>query len=215
MPANFEVVQLNTMYFSANGQYYVPYLAADGKELYVMVDRPPAPTGATARSARPPPAPAASVPVRTVTERMTVPTGTLLVVRLATEVSSATAHVGDRVQGFLDQDLAADGRLIAARGAKVYGVVSAVDAGSKMKGQPAVSVTLTDMQVGDAIVSLKTQPVNATGGTASGGKKLVAGAGLGAAIGAIAGGGQGAAIGAAVGAGAGGAAAASSPSSRR
>jgi hypothetical protein len=24
LPANFEVVQLNTMYFTANGQYYVP-----------------------------------------------------------------------------------------------------------------------------------------------------------------------------------------------
>ena len=43
LPADFEVVQLNTMYFSAKGQYYVPYLSADGKELYVMVDRPPTP----------------------------------------------------------------------------------------------------------------------------------------------------------------------------
>jgi hypothetical protein len=31
LPADFEVVQLNTMYFSAKGQYYVPYLSADGK----------------------------------------------------------------------------------------------------------------------------------------------------------------------------------------
>jgi hypothetical protein len=208
LPADFEVVQLNTMYFSANGQYYVPYMAADGKELYVMVDRPPAPP-APAKTASPA-APAAAAPVRTVAERMTVPTGTLLIVRLATDVSSATAHVGDRVQGFLDQDLAAEGRMVAAKGAKVYGVVSAVDAGSKMKGQPTLSVTLTDMQVGDSVVSVKTQPVNAAGGTASGAKKLVAGAGVGAAIGAIAGGGEGAAIGAAVGAGVGGAAAAGS-----
>ena len=55
LPANFEVVQLNTMYFTANGQYYVPYLAADGKELYVMVDRPPTPpAGATAPASAPP-----------------------------------------------------------------------------------------------------------------------------------------------------------------
>ena len=43
LPADFEVVQLNTMYFAAAGRYYVPFLATDGKELYVMVDAPPQP----------------------------------------------------------------------------------------------------------------------------------------------------------------------------
>jgi hypothetical protein len=125
-------------------------------------------------------------------------------------VSSATAHAGDRIQGFLDQDLAANGRLVAPRGARVYGVVSEVVAGSKMKGQPTVSVTLTDMQVGDKVMPIKTAPVKAAGGTASGTRKVVGGAAIGAAIGAIAGGGEGAAIGAAVGAGTGGVATAAS-----
>ena len=31
LPADFEVVQLNTMYFTAGGQYYVPYLAATAR----------------------------------------------------------------------------------------------------------------------------------------------------------------------------------------
>ena len=52
LPADFEVVQLNTMYFSAKGQYYVPYLSADGKELYVMVDRPPTPPPAATQDRR-------------------------------------------------------------------------------------------------------------------------------------------------------------------
>ena len=138
------------------------------------------------------------------------PSGTLLVVRLSADVSSATAHVEDRVQGFLDQDLAADGRLVAPRGTKVYGIVSAVDDGSKMKGQATISVTLTDMQVGDRVLSVKTKPVSAAGGKGTGTKKVVGGAAVGAAIGAIAGGGEGAAIGAAVGAGAGGVATAAS-----
>jgi len=215
LPAEFEVVQLNTMYFKAGGRHYVPYLSSDGKELYVMVDPPPTPSSAPsatpspARASASSPAPAAA-PVRTVAESFTVPQGTLVVVRLATEVSSATAHVGDRVQGFLDQDLAADGRMVAPKGARVYGVVSAVDDGGKMKGQAKLSVTLTDMQVGDRVLSVKTQPVSATGGTGTGTKKVVGGAVLGAAIGAIAGGGEGAAIGAAVGAGAGGVATAAS-----
>jgi hypothetical protein len=209
LPADFEVVQLNTMYFSAKGQYYVPYLSADGKELYVMVDRPPTPPAASttgsATSAAPP-----AAPVQVVAESFVVPEGTLIVVRLAAEVSSATSHVEDRVQGFLDQDLAADGRLVAPRGARVYGIVSAVNSGSKMKGQTSVAVTLTDMKVGDRIMSIKTKPVTAAGGTGTGTKKVVGGALLGATIGAIAGGGDGAAIGAAVGAGAGGVATAAS-----
>ena len=217
LPADFEVVQLNTMYFTANGQYYVPYLSADGKELYLMVDRPPAPPAAgTAPAAAPatkapaPPAAAPAPSVQAVEELFTVPSGTLLVVRLSADVSSATAHVEDRVQGFLDQDLAADGRVVAPRGAKVYGIVSAVDDGSKMKGQATISVTLTDMHVGNRVLSIKTKPVSAAGGKGTGTKKIVGGAAVGAAIGAIAGGGEGAAIGAAVGAGAGGVATAAS-----
>ena len=194
-----------------------------------MVDAPPSPpSGAPAASAAPvqPPAPAAAkapvsapgappaapaaAPVRAVVERLEAPAGTVLVVRLATEVSSATAQVGNRFHGFLDQDVAANGRMMAPRGTKVFGVVSAVDSGSKMKGQPTLSVTLTDMEVGGRVLPLKTQPLNASGGTASGAKKLVGGAAMGATIGAIAGGGEGAAIGAAVGTGVGGAAAAGS-----
>ena len=217
LPADFEVVQLNTMYFTAKGQYYVPYLSADGKELYVMVDRPPTPPAAGTATAAAPAAKAGAAPaagispaVQVVEESFVVREGTLLLVRLSADVSSATAHVEDRVQGFLDQDLAADGRLVASRGTKVYGIVSAVDDGGKMKGQATVSVTLTDMQVGARVLSIKTKPVTAIGGKGTGTRKVVGGAALGAAIGAIAGGGEGAAIGAAVGAGAGGVATAAS-----
>ena len=55
LPANFEVVQLNTMYFKAGGRYYVPYLAPDGKEMYVMVDTPPSPPSGTPAASAPKP----------------------------------------------------------------------------------------------------------------------------------------------------------------
>jgi Family of unknown function (DUF6515) len=214
LPADFEVVQLNTMYFAAKGQYYVPYLSADGKELYVMVDRPPQPPAQGATQAAQP-ASATSGPsaeeapaVRAVADSFVVDAGTLLSVRLAADLSSETAKAGDRFQGFLNQDLSAGGRLVAVAGAKVYGIVSAAESASKMKGTASLTVTLTDMQVGGQVLSIKTQPVSVKGGTGTGTKKLVGGALIGTAIGAIAGGGQGAAIGAAVGAGAGGVAAA-------
>ncbi|MBP1634643.1 MAG: polymer-forming cytoskeletal protein, partial [Acidobacteria bacterium] len=146
--------------------------------------------------------------VRAVAESFTVAAGTLLVVRLAADLSSETAKAGDRFQGFLDQELASDGRLVAPVGAKVYGIVSAADSAGKMKGTASLSVALTDMQVGGQVLSIKTQPLSVKGGTGKGAKKLIGGAAVGTAIGAIAGGGQGAAIGAAVGAGVGGAAAA-------
>jgi hypothetical protein len=229
LPADFEVVQLNTMYFLAKGQYYVPYLSADGKEMYVMVDRPPQPPAQAAPAAAPQAAPrAAAQPaasgeagqktsgpsaeeapaVRAVAETMTVETGTVLVVRLATELSSETAHAGDRFQGYLDQDLASGGRLVAPAGGKVYGVVSAAESAGKMKGTASLTVTLTDVQVGGQVLAIKTQPLSVKGGTGTGAKKMVGGALLGTAIGAIAGGGEGAAWGAAIGAGAGGVAAA-------
>ena len=50
LPANFEVMQLNTLYFAAGGTFYVRYLAPDGKELYVGVDPPPQPAAAGAAS---------------------------------------------------------------------------------------------------------------------------------------------------------------------
>jgi hypothetical protein len=209
LPADFEVLQLNTMYFMAKGQYYVPYLSAEGKELYVMVDQPPQPPAA-APAAKPASGPSAeeAPAVRTVAESFSVAAGTVLVVRLAADVSSDTAKAGNRFQGFLDQDLSSGGRLVAPAGAKVYGVVSAAESASKMKGTASLSVTLTDIQVGGSIVSIKTQPLSVKGGSGSGTKKLAGGAAVGTAIGAIAGGGEGAAIGAAVGAGVGGAAAA-------
>ena len=61
LPANFEVVQLNTMYFKAGGHYYVPYLSPDGAETYVMVDAPPSPpSGVPAASAPKPPTPSST-----------------------------------------------------------------------------------------------------------------------------------------------------------
>lgn len=207
VPADFKVVQLNTMYFSAGGQYYAPYLAADGKELYVMVDAPPLPPGgapAPTAAGVAVASPAAPPAIQQVAQTLSVPAGTLLIVRLKSDVSSRTANVGDRVQGFLDQDLSANGRLVATRGSRVYGVVAAVDKGDKMKGKPSISVQLTDVQVGYQVVAVQTQPLQAQGEAGKGRRRLFGGAALGAGIGALAGGGEGAAIGAAAGLGAGG-----------
>jgi hypothetical protein len=183
LPADFEVVNLNTMYFKAEGKYYLPYLSADGSEMYVMVDPPPTPSGQpTAADAAAAPA-AAAPPVRTVSETLQVPAGTLLLVRLASDVSSSTAHAGDRFQGFLDVDLAAEGKLVAPKGSRVYGVVVSAEHGDNMRTDPSLSVTLTDLQVGSTTVPVKTSAVSAKGEAGHGGKKIIKGAHLGKKIG--------------------------------
>ena len=181
LAADFEVVQLNTMYFKAQGQYYVPFMAPDGKELYVMVDAPPlppagaaAPSGAGApqpaatAGAAPTPAPPAATSsptpgqpqataIRTVSDSLVVPAGASLVVRLAVDLSSTTARANDRFQGFLDVDLTSGGRLVAPRGTRVYGVVTAAVRGK------SVSISVTDVQVGDRVLRITTTPVTAQG----------------------------------------------------
>ena len=57
--------------------------------------------------------------------------------RVATEVNSGTAQAGQRFQGNLDADLVADGRVVATRGARVYGRVVAAKAGTGTGGAPA------------------------------------------------------------------------------
>jgi Family of unknown function (DUF6515) len=158
LPADFDVVQLNSMYFASGGHYYVTYLSADGQELYALVDPPPKPPAAAApktQAAAPAATPAPAI--QTVAQTLTVSTGTLVLVRLQASISSDVAKQGDRFMAFLDQDLASNGHLIAARGGRVYGIVTAVDRGK------SVSAALTDVQVGDHVVSITTQPLQRSG----------------------------------------------------
>jgi hypothetical protein len=133
-------------------------------------------------------------------------------VRVATEVSSATAQAGQRFQGNLDTDLVADdGRVVATRGTRAYGRVVAAKAGTGTGGAPQLSLELTDVEVGGRVVSISTAPVSFTAEAKKAGKKVLGGAALGAGIGGMIDGGEGAAWGAGIGAVAGVAAAKKSP----
>ena len=221
LPPDFEVVQLNTMYFAQDAKYYIPFLNTEGDELYLLVDTPPqppvgpetaTPEGVILPATEPPP----SVTAPSTAEQtawsgaMTVPDGTVIPVRVAATLTSASAQPGDRFKAYLAEDLLVSNRIVAVRGATAYGRVISADAASQMSGKPSIVVELTDLQAGSQVVAIQTQPVSAEGEQAKGARRLLGGAGLGAAIGAIAGGGEGAAIGAAIGAGAGGVAAAAS-----
>ena len=130
-----------------------------------------------------------------------LPDGTPIEVRLASQIDSGEAKDGDTFTATLMQPLTAQGRTLASRGAQVSGrVVSAVSSG-RLK-RPA-ELTLELVQVGSYRVT--TEPVTLDGKSHTGRNTALIGGGAaaGAIIGAIAGGGKGAAIGAAAGAGAG------------
>ena len=154
-----------------------------------------APSGAAA--AAPAPTPAAKAKAVT----LTVQPNTPLTVRVATEVNSGTAQAGQRFQGNLDTDLvAADGRVVATRGTRVYGRVVAAKAGTGTGGAPQLTVELTDVEVGGRVVALATEPVSMTAEAKKAGKKVLGAAALGAGIGGMIDGGEGAAWGAGAGA---------------
>ena len=219
LPDDFEPMQAgSTVYFRSKGRYFVSYLDPSGEESYVVVDAPagavpavPGEPGAApkaAGAAAPAPAPAAKPKAVT----LTVQPNTPLTVRVATEVNSGTAQAGQRFQGNLDTDLvAADGRVVATRGTRVYGRVVAAKAGTGTGGAPQLTVELTDLEVGGRVVALSTEPVSMTGEAKKAGKKVLGAAALGAGIGGMIDGGEGAAWGAGAGAVVGVAAAKNSP----
>ena len=229
LPDDFEPMQAGSvMYFRSKGRFYLPYLDPSGDEFYIVVDQPanavkaapaPAPGGQTAAAAPPksgapapaakagPPAPA--TPLKTVS--LTAPAATPVTVRVSTEINSGKAQAGFRFQGNLDNDLMADGRIVAVRGTRAYGRVSEAKSGTGTGGEPLLVLELTDLEINGRIVPIKTEPVRFTAEGKKAGKKVLGGAALGAGIGGMIDGGSGAAIGAGIGAVAGVAAASSAP----
>jgi hypothetical protein len=137
---------------------------------------------------------------------VTIPAGTLLSVRVDETLRSDKNQNGDSFKATLDQPLVIDGFVIAERGSKVEGRVSAVDPGGRVKGVANMTLELVRLTTSDGQrIRLQTETFarQAERSAKSDAAKIGVAAGIGAAIGAIAGGGKGAAIGAGVGGAAG------------
>ncbi|HTT63370.1 MAG TPA: hypothetical protein VMG35_16055 [Bryobacteraceae bacterium] len=162
----------------------------------------PAPAPATAPAPAAEPAePAAPEPAPSVT----LQAGMTLPVRLGESLSSDHNQAGDGFTATLDAPLAADGFVIAEKGAHVEGrIVEAQKSGHGRKATLALELTKLDTSDGQH-VAIRSEIWRKQGTSMATGDQVgivAAAAGIGAVIGAIAGGGKGAAIGA----GAGGAA---------
>ncbi len=138
-------------------------------------------------------------------EVLSVPTGTLVSVRLQQTVSSSSARPGEEFAAVLDEPLVSEGKTIAPRGATVTGRVVAARQSGRLHNSGYLRLALVSVEVNGKAVPLHTSSVFVMGGAHK--KRNLAliggGTGAGALIGAIAGGGKGALIGSAVGAAAG------------
>jgi hypothetical protein len=144
----------------------------------------------------------------------TVPTDTVIRVRMNDRLSSKTARVGDRFSTTVTEPINANGIEVIPTGSKVWGRVTNVkQAGRRSPGNITVafdSVELTNLKrypINGSLTTLDADNVNADSESTVKGKSnrkrdvvfIGGGAATGAIIGAIAGGGKGAGIGALIG----------------
>jgi len=135
-------------------------------------------------------------------ERVTVPAGTRILVRMVDSVDSSKQKAGYRFTATLEANLQAYDVTVARQGTKLYGVLASASSSGKFKGSSQLTLELTDIVINGTNYPLKTSSyeIKGQGEGSKTAKKVVGGAGLGALIGGIAGGGKGAGIGALVGA---------------
>jgi hypothetical protein len=136
---------------------------------------------------------------------VTIPAGTTISVRTIDAIDSRKNHVGDRFEASLEEPLLVDDKVVAAKGADVYGRLEESQKTGTFTGRSELKLALTGIVVDGKTVPLVTGEYELTGKSkgASTAKRTVGGAALGGIIGAIAGGGKGAAIGLGTGAGVG------------
>lgn len=154
---------------------------------------------------QPAPAPPAPPPPPPPPQKITVPAGTQLSVRLNDPLDSEKNQVGDTFHGNLSAPIVIDGETVIPSGADVVGRVANVQSAGKFAGASLLTLELTSMTVNGKTYNLQTNQWSRSGegrgkSTAT---KIGGGAAAGAILGGLIGGGKGAAIGAAAG-GAGG-----------
>jgi len=152
------------------------------------------------------PAPPAPPPPPPPPQKVTIPAGTTLAVRLVDALDSEKNQQGETFRATLNSPLAVEGDVAIPAGYDVEGHIVDVKSAGKFAGQSVLVLQLDRISVNGKSYALQTDQYKRQG--SSRGKntaeKVGAGAAIGAIIGGIAGGGKGAGIGAAAGGGLGG-----------
>jgi hypothetical protein len=148
-----------------------------------------------AASATPPSAP----------EKIIVPYGTVVSVRLTESLSSDLNEKGDAFLASLASPILVGDRVVIPEGAGIKGRVVAVQSAGRFSGRPAMIIEVTRLAYNGNSYDLRSNQYSKEGPSRNVRSAATIGgsAGLGAILGGILGGGKGAAIGAMIGAGAG------------
>jgi len=135
--------------------------------------------------------------------RVSVPAGTAILVRTDEQLDTDKAYSGQVFSVTLMTDMAADGYVVAKTGTRLYGNVVEADSARRASGTSQLKLQLTQIIIHGQAIPIVTDVFDSKGKSSGkrSARRLLGGAGLGAAIGAIAGNaGMGAAIGAVSGA---------------
>ena len=133
-------------------------------------------------------------------ETITVPSGTRIMARMVDSVNTQQHAKGHKFTAKLEGDLVADGKVIAPRGATLYGIVADMTKARRVAGKASLLLQFTDVMINNQLVAISTTPLEAQGPETAG--KSAGQVARGAAIGGLADGSKGAKTGAKVGAGA-------------
>lgn len=129
---------------------------------------------------------------------VTLPSGTVLNVRLTQAIDVDAAHAGKTFKTLLDDPVMVSGKVVLPRGTTVVVQAVKVEQAGQMKGADKITLKANSIGLGGRQYEIATAYVESKG-SGEGKKtarKVGGGAGLGAVIGGIAGGGTGAAVGA-------------------
>jgi hypothetical protein len=132
-------------------------------------------------------------------QMITVPAGTSILIRMADTVDSSKNPVGSKFTAHLETNLEVAGEILAPKGTMVHGQLAQSKQAGRMAGKSELQLELTDIVINGTAYPVLSSDYQASGKSSGGrsAKRVLGGAGLGAAIGAIAGNaGMGAAIGA-------------------
>lgn len=137
--------------------------------------------------------------------RVSIPSGTLIPIRMVDSISSDLDHAGQTFRASLDGAVVVDGETVIPKRADAFVKVVAVKAAGELTGKPELKVQLESVVVGGKRYTIDSNVFSREGAsqTVQTAKTAGIGAAIGAAIGAISGGRKGAIIGAGAGAGSG------------
>lgn len=148
---------------------------------------------------------AASATPASAPEKIIVPYGTVLAVRLTESLSSDLNEKGDTFLASLASPILVDDRVVIPEGAGIKGRVAEVQSAGRFSGRPTIIIEVTRLAYNGNSYDLRSNQYSKEGPSRNVRSAATIGgsAGLGAILGGILGGGKGAAIGAMIGAGAG------------